>query len=159
MRGFVIAIMLVFAFMACSTQLLAEEEVKPEVKAEEEAKVESEVASETEIVLTPEEFEKCRVIYFDRCAGCHGVLRKGATGPDLTPGKTKAKGTKKLREFIWFGTGGGMPGWGKMGTITAEETDLLVKYIMNEPPIPPQWDMKNVKASWKLLVPPEESSN
>jgi nitrite reductase (NO-forming)/hydroxylamine reductase len=23
--------------------------------------------------------------YFERCAGCHGVLRKGATGKPLTP--------------------------------------------------------------------------
>ena len=156
MRGFTIAIMLVVAFTAGGTQLIAAEEVKTEVKVEEKAKVESEVASETEIVLTPEEFEKCRVIYFDRCAGCHGVLRKGATGPDLTPGKTKPKGSKKLREFIWFGTGGGMPGWGKMGTITSEETDLLTKYIQNEPPVPPQWDMKKVKGSWELLIPPDK---
>jgi hypothetical protein len=56
MRGFTIAIMLVVAFMVGSTQLIVAEEVK----AEEKAKVESEVASETEIVLTPEEFEKCR---------------------------------------------------------------------------------------------------
>ena len=26
------------------------------------------------------EFEKAKRIFFERCAGCHGVLRKGATG-------------------------------------------------------------------------------
>jgi nitrite reductase (NO-forming)/hydroxylamine reductase len=30
--------------------------------------------------MTKEEFEKAKNIYFQRCAGCHGVLRKGATG-------------------------------------------------------------------------------
>ncbi|HNM56694.1 MAG TPA: nitrite reductase, partial [Thauera aminoaromatica] len=30
--------------------------------------------------LTAEEMEKGKQIYFERCAGCHGVLRKGATG-------------------------------------------------------------------------------
>jgi len=145
MREFLIAFMLVIAFMAGGTQAIAEE-----------AKVESEIASETELVLTPEEFESSRQVYFDRCAGCHGVLRKGATGPDLTPGKMKPKGNKKLRDMLWYGTAKGMPGWGKMGVMTAAQTDLMVKYIQNEPPIPPQWDMKNVRASWKLLIPPDK---
>ena len=145
MREFLIALMLVIAFMAGGTQAIAEE-----------AKVESEIASETEFVLTPEEFESSRQVYFDRCAGCHGVLRKGATGPDLTPGKMKPKGNKKLRDMLWYGTAKGMPGWGKMGVMTAAQTDLMVKYIQNEPPIPPQWDMKNVRGSWKLLVKPED---
>src|SRR3990167_2621404 len=30
--------------------------------------------------MTQAEFEQARKIYFERCAGCHGVLRKGATG-------------------------------------------------------------------------------
>ena len=30
--------------------------------------------------LTDSDFEKAKEIYFQRCAGCHGVLRKGATG-------------------------------------------------------------------------------
>ena len=35
--------------------------------------------------VTPAEFERATKIYFERCAGCHGVLRKGATGKPLTP--------------------------------------------------------------------------
>ena len=31
--------------------------------------------------LSPQELKKATQIYFDRCAGCHGMLRKGATGP------------------------------------------------------------------------------
>ena len=30
--------------------------------------------------LTAEEMEQGKLIYFERCAGCLGVLRKGATG-------------------------------------------------------------------------------
>ncbi|MBW7930744.1 MAG: c-type cytochrome, partial [Gammaproteobacteria bacterium] len=30
--------------------------------------------------MTEDEFTRGRQIYFERCAGCHGVLRKGATG-------------------------------------------------------------------------------
>ena len=35
--------------------------------------------------MTKAEFDNARQIYFERCAGCHGVLRKGATGKPLTP--------------------------------------------------------------------------
>jgi mono/diheme cytochrome c family protein len=35
--------------------------------------------------MTEAEFGHAKQIYFERCAGCHGVLRKGATGKPLTP--------------------------------------------------------------------------
>ena len=38
--------------------------------------------------MTEAEFDKAKRIYFERCAGCHGVLRKGATGKPLTPDNT-----------------------------------------------------------------------
>jgi mono/diheme cytochrome c family protein len=41
--------------------------------------------------MTKAEFDKARQIYFERCAGCHGVLRKGATGKPLTPDITLGK--------------------------------------------------------------------
>ena len=131
MRKYLIAFMLMLAvaFVAGGTQATVE------------GAGESEVASETELVLTPEEFEQMRQVYFDRCAGCHGVLRKGATGPNLTPAKMVPKGKRKLTDMLWYGTAKGMPGWGQMGVMTKEETALMVKYIQNEPPIPPQWDI------------------
>ena len=42
--------------------------------------------------MTQAEFDSARKIYFERCAGCHGVLRKGATGKPLTPDITRATG-------------------------------------------------------------------
>ena len=36
-----------------------------------------------------EEKKQAKKIYFERCAGCHGVLRKGATGKNLEPHWTK----------------------------------------------------------------------
>ena len=44
-------------------------------------------------VLSEAEFSTATQLYFERCAGCHGVLRKGATGKPLTPDITMAKGT------------------------------------------------------------------
>ena len=42
--------------------------------------------------MSAEEFKRGQQIYFERCAGCHGVLRKGATGKPLTPDITIARG-------------------------------------------------------------------
>ena len=44
--------------------------------------------------LNEAEFEQAKSMYFQRCAGCHGVLRKGATGKNLEPKANKAKKTK-----------------------------------------------------------------
>ncbi len=49
--------------------------------------------------MTEEEFARARQIYFERCAGCHGVLRKGATGKPLTPDLTNDKGTEYLKDL------------------------------------------------------------
>jgi nitrite reductase (NO-forming)/hydroxylamine reductase len=106
--------------------------------------------------LTEDEFTKAKKIYFERCAGCHGVLRKGATGKPLTPDITQPKGLDYLKVFINFGSPAGMPNWGSSGQLTEEEVTLMAKYLMNEPPIPPEFGMKEMKATWKVLVPPED---
>jgi nitrite reductase (NO-forming)/hydroxylamine reductase len=106
--------------------------------------------------LTEAEFAKAKQIYFERCAGCHGVLRKGATGKPLTPDITQPKGLDYLKVFINFGSPAGMPNWGSSGALTEEEVTLMAKYLLNEPPIPPEFGMKEMKATWKVLVPPEK---
>jgi len=106
--------------------------------------------------LTEEEFAKAKKIYFERCAGCHGVLRKGATGKPLTPDITQPKGMDYLKVFINYGSPAGMPNWGTSGSLTEEEVTLMAKYLMNEPPIPPEFGMQEMKATWKVLIPPEK---
>jgi len=106
--------------------------------------------------LTEAEFAKAKKIYFERCAGCHGVLRKGATGKPLTPDITNERGLDYLKVFINFGSPAGMPNWGSSGQLTEEEVTLMAKYLMNEPPVPPEFGMKEMKATWKVLVPPED---
>ncbi|MFO1393662.1 MAG: cytochrome D1 domain-containing protein [Steroidobacteraceae bacterium] len=103
--------------------------------------------------MTEAEFTQARQIYFERCAGCHGVLRKGATGKPLTPDITQKKGTEYLKVFINQGSPAGMPSWGKSGELTAEQVDLMARYVQNEPPQPPEFGMKDMQASWKVLVP------
>ena len=106
--------------------------------------------------MTKTEFEKGRKIYFERCAGCHGVLRKGATGKPLTPDITLEKGTEYLKVFIKYGSPAGMPNWGTSGELTDEEVDLMARYLQQTPPQPPEYGMPEMKATWKVLVPPQE---
>jgi len=106
--------------------------------------------------LNEAEFDKARKIYFERCAGCHGVLRKGATGKPLTTDITQQRGTEYLKVFINYGSPAGMPNWGTSGEFTDEEVELMAKYIQHEPPTPPEWGMENMKESWTVHVPPEE---
>jgi nitrite reductase (NO-forming) / hydroxylamine reductase len=103
--------------------------------------------------LSKAEFNKANRIYFERCAGCHGVLRKGATGKPLTTKITRERGFENLRDFITFGSPGGMPNWGDSGVLTKADISLMAKYLLNEPPVPPEYGMKEVKASWKVMVP------
>ena len=106
--------------------------------------------------LTEEEFTQATQIFFDRCAGCHGVLRKGATGPALTPDHTLPMGTAALASIIFNGTPRGMPDWGKQGILTQEETELMAKFVQNEPPVPPEMSMQKMLESWQVFTPPEE---
>ncbi len=117
--------------------------------------------------LTKEQMEQGSTIYFQRCAGCHGVLRKGATGKNLEPSWTKkaADGTvteggtiklgqSRLEKIIANGTDGGMVNFDDI--LTKDEIKLMASYIQQPPVAPPEWGMKEMLASWKQIVPPEK---
>jgi nitrite reductase (NO-forming)/hydroxylamine reductase len=104
-------------------------------------------------VLTKAEFDKANQIYFERCAGCHGVLRKGATGKPLTPDLTKKLGFDYLRDFITYGSPGGMPNWGTSGDLQPADIELMARYLLNDPAQPPEFGLKEIKESWKVLIP------
>ncbi len=117
--------------------------------------------------LSKEQMEQGNTIYFQRCAGCHGVLRKGATGKNLEPAWTKkaADGTvteggtlklgqARLEKIIANGTDGGMVNFDDI--LTKDEIKLIATYIQQPPVAPPEWGMKDMTASWKNIVPPEK---
>jgi len=106
--------------------------------------------------ITQAEFDEATTIFFQRCAGCHGVLRKGATGKPLTTDITREKGTDYLKALITFGSPAGMPNWGTSGDLTEAQVDIMARFLQHEPPAPPEWGMPEIMASWKLLVPPED---
>ena len=106
--------------------------------------------------LTKEEFTRAKQIFFERCAGCHGVLRKGATGKPLTPDITLPKGTDYLKAFIGYGSPAGMPNFGSSGALSEADVDLMARFLQHEPPQPPEFGMAEMKATWKVIVPPEK---
>jgi len=114
--------------------------------------------------MTAEEKAIGKKIYFERCAGCHGVLRKGATGKNLEPSWTKKDkdgketsggmlklGTARLEKIIALGTEGGMVNYDDI--LTKEEINVMARYIQNVPDVPPEFSLKDMEASWKLIVP------
>ena len=106
--------------------------------------------------MTEPEFERATKIFFERCAGCHGVLRKGATGKPLTTDITQERGTEYLKILINMGTPSGMPNWGTSGDMTEKDIDIMARFLQHEPPMPPEWGMKDMKDSWKVLIPADK---
>ncbi|MBP7580378.1 MAG: cytochrome D1 domain-containing protein [Vogesella sp.] len=103
--------------------------------------------------MTKAEFARARQIYFERCAGCHGVLRKGATGKPLTPDITLGKGTDYLKIFIAYGSPAGMPNWQTSGEMSEQDVDLMARYIQQEPPTPPEFSLADIEKSRKVYLP------
>lgn len=103
--------------------------------------------------MTKAEFTRARQIYFERCAGCHGVLRKGATGKPLTPDITLGKGTDYLKIFIAYGSPAGMPNWQTSGEMSEQDVDLMARYIQQEPPTPPEFSLADIEKSRKVYLP------
>ena len=113
--------------------------------------------------LTQAEANEANTIYFQRCAGCHGVLRRGATGKPLSTDITRELGYDYLKAFITYGSPAGMPNWGTSGDLSEQQIDLMSRYLLNEPVAPPEWGMKEMRESWQVLVPvdqrPKEKQN
>ena len=106
--------------------------------------------------MSEDEFTAASEIFFQRCAGCHGVLRGGATGKPLTPDITQVKGTDYLKALITYGSPGGMPNFGTGGELTADQVDLMARYLQHTPPNPPEWGLPEMMDSWVVKVKPED---
>ncbi len=117
--------------------------------------------------LTDQEKAAAKKIYFERCAGCHGVLRKGATGKNLEPhwvkqlpdgssqeGGTLKLGSNRLEKIISMGTDGGMVNFDDI--LTKEEISLMARYIQTPPDVPPEFSLKEMTDTWNVIVPVEQ---
>lgn len=106
--------------------------------------------------MSQADYDRATQVYFQRCTGCHGVLRKGATGKALTPDETLPKGTEYLKTIIRYGTPAGMPNWGSSGELSNEDIERLALFLQHPAPNPPEFGMPEIIKSWKVLVPPEK---
>lgn len=104
--------------------------------------------------LSEADFNHAKSLYFQRCAGCHGVLRKGATGKNLEPKNTLKKGTKRLARIIQLGTEGGMNNFDDI--FSQKEIDMLAKYIQMEPPVPAEMSLALMKERHTVFVDPKD---
>ena len=125
------------------------------------------VAADGAPTLSAEAKAASAKLYFERCAGCHGILRKGATGKNLEPvtstkkpdgtvveGGTVKLGQARLEKIISYGTEGGMVNFDDI--LTKQEISDMSTYIQMTPDTPPEWGMKDMMNSWKLIVKPED---
>lgn len=147
---FILTLFLSFLVVSCGNDSSATASEKKENKADKKEMIDG-------IPITQAEMERASAIYFDRCAGCHGSTRKGATGPSLLPkgdGKfaaTRDLGAAGIRVFIENGTPGGMPEW--KGILKEDEVELLTRFLQVDPPETPPFTMKEIKDTWELIVP------
>ncbi len=112
------------------------------------------IAQAEELKLSKEDFEHAKQLYFQRCAGCHGVLRKGATGKNLEPENTIKLGTKRLEKIITLGTEGGMNNFDDL--FTPEEIHQLAVYVQLPAPPPAEMNLATMKKRWKTFIKPED---
>ncbi|NOQ65183.1 MAG: c-type cytochrome [Methyloprofundus sp.] len=105
------------------------------------------------VTLTAAQFESSKQDYFNHCAGCHGIYRTGATGPNIQEARTQAIGTDGLKSILHYGTPSGMGNFGQSGTLTAEQITHLAAYLQLPAPEAPPLPMADIQASWDLIVP------
>lgn len=111
-------------------------------------------AADEQPTLSAEKKAAAAKIYFERCAGCHGILRKGATGKNLEPVNSAKLGQNRLEKIISYGTEGGMVNFDDI--LTKDEISMMATYIQQTPDTPPEWGMKDMMNSWKLVIKPED---
>jgi len=115
------------------------------------AKKEAAPAAPAAPTLSAEDKKAMGTIYFERCAGCHGMLRKGATGKNLEPANTTKLGQSRIEKVLGYGTEGGMPNFDDI--LTKDQISKLATYLQMPAEAPPEYGLKQMKADWKLIVP------
>ncbi|MBI2149457.1 MAG: c-type cytochrome [Acidobacteria bacterium] len=120
------------------------------------APTENATTSTTPGALSEADAAAAKEIFFDRCAGCHGTLRKGATGPNIEPKRAQEIGMAGIELTLTNGRPGGMPPWGKEGLLTNKEIKMMAAFLHQPPPEPPARPLDAIKESWNLMVPVAE---
>ncbi|MCC6668935.1 MAG: c-type cytochrome [Polyangiaceae bacterium] len=107
----------------------------------------------TPVNLSAAELDTTKMSYFNRCAGCHGTLRAGGTGPDIGEAASKKLGTDTLAAVVRNGRPWGMPAWGKEKLLSETEIAQMAAFLQLPPPAGPPLSLDTAKASWNVMVP------
>jgi nitrite reductase (NO-forming)/hydroxylamine reductase len=108
---------------------------------------------------TDPRFETSKQVYFNRCAGCHGIYRGmdappgTATGPTIDDPRSQAIGTDGLKAIMNYGTPRGMGNFGQAGILSDEQITNLAAYLQLPPPEPPPLPWPDIVDSWDLIIP------
>lgn len=82
--------------------------------------------SEPSFVLAPAPAGLGEAVFLEYCAGCHGELGQGGTGPDLTDGtQTHPDSAVVIAEGV---KGTGMVGWGAI--LPQDELSAVTAYVL-----------------------------
>ena len=111
------------------------------------------LADSVPVNLTPAQFEASRQDYFNLCAGCHGLFRTGATGPDIGALRSEQIGTDGLGAILYYGTPAGMGNFGQTGIMTQEQITNMAAYLQLPPPDAPPLEFPQIVNSWDLVIP------
>ena len=117
--------------------------------------------------MTAAEKEQAKKIYFERCAGCHGVLRKGATGRTRAALEQEGQGRQGLPRAArssWSQRSSGKDHrlryrW-RHGELRRHPTKGRnhpdVEVHPEHPDVPPEFSLKDNMDTWKVIVPVED---
>src|SRR4030066_207471 len=106
------------------------------------------ISARTSRTAAATQFGQARDVYFNRCAGCHGLYRTGATGPNIGEARAEWIGTEGLGALLRHGTPRGMPNFGTSGVVSEAEVTLLTSFLQDPPPTPPSLALAAIQASW-----------
>ena len=104
--------------------------------------------------LSTADFDSAKSQYFQRCAGCHGILRKGGVGKNLEPKNTLLKGQKRLEKIITLGTQGAMNHFDDL--LLNKDIINLATFLQMEPPVPPAMSLAQMRNYTAEYVAPKD---
>ncbi len=94
--------------------------------------------------LSGPEAKQAQTLYLEHCVGCHGSERTGASGPALSHWVLRDFEQTAIRSALHYGSSEGMPAWGVATRLSADEMDLLSRYLAAPQPALPEfaeWDV------------------
>src|SRR5690606_23466922 len=55
-----------------------------------------------------------------------------------------------------YGSPAGMPNWQTSGEMDEATVDMMARYVQQDPPVPPEFGMADMKKTWKVVIPPDQ---